>query len=42
LGREAGLDPSRSQLVATQIIDQVTSRLKARLDEREKAQRDGE
>lgn len=42
LGREAGLDPSRSQLVATQIIDQVTSRLKARMEEREKAKREGE
>lgn len=42
LGREAGLEPSRSQLIATQIIDQVTSRLKARMEEREKAEKEGE
>ena len=36
LGQDAGLNDSRSQVIASQIIDQVTSRLKAEMKERDK------
>ena len=36
LGDEAGLSDSRSQLIASQIIDQVTNRLKSEMNEKAK------
>lgn len=36
LGNDAGLSESRSQLIAGQIIDQVTGRLKSQMQQREK------
>ena len=38
LGAQAGLNDARSQLLATQIIDQVTNRLKKQMAEKEKEQ----
>ena len=36
LGNDAGLKDSRSQLIASQIIEQVTNKLKSQMAEREK------
>jgi len=40
LGHDAGLNDTRSQLVAGQIIEQVTNKLKAEMKEREKKQQE--
>ena len=36
LGAEAGIADARSQLLASQIIEQVTNRLKKQMEEKEK------
>ena len=41
LGDEAGLSESRSQLIASQIVDQVTNRLKSEMNKKEKKKSEG-
>lgn len=41
LGDEAGLSESRSQLIASQIVDQVTNRLKSEMNQKEKKKAEG-
>lgn len=41
LGNEAGLSDSRSQLIASQIVDQVTNRLRTEMNEKEKKKLEG-
>lgn len=41
LGNEAGLSDSRSQLIASQIVDQVTNRLRTEMNEKEKKKMEG-
>ena len=41
-GSEAGLNNSRSQLIASQIIEQLTNKMKAKMAEKEKSSTDEE